>query len=278
MMNILGIDFEDWYHPHIVQKYLDDKKKQPTVIKGLDKILELLRINDTYATFFLVGQLLQYDGTILDKIISAGHEVGFHTMNHTRLDSPGFKEKFSDELEIFSKLTSGRSKGFRAPTFSLDFDTAWAIDYLVQHGYTYDSSVVPAKTSMYGVPSAPEHPYKISAREIDRNDDSSKLWEFPLAVGRFLGKKIPTGGGFFLRFLPTKFVIGNLKNYQKQKIPSTWYVHSWELVPELVPKIKMSPKDSFITYYNIQKTYERLGSILRNFEFTSFERYMAKYL
>ena len=40
-----------------------------------------------------------------------------------------------DELKQFSKLTGNKSKGFRAPTFSLDSSTSWAIDYLVEHGY-----------------------------------------------------------------------------------------------------------------------------------------------
>jgi polysaccharide deacetylase family protein (PEP-CTERM system associated) len=275
VMNILGIDFEDWFHPQLVQKYLDGKKRDPRVINGLDKILELLRLNDKYATFFVVGELLEYKPDILDKIVGAGHEIGFHTMYHTRLDSPGFKEKFHDEIVEFAKLTNGKSKGFRAPTFSLNYDSAWAIDTLVDHGYVYDSSIVPVKTSMYGFSKAETKPYKISSRSLEKNDPQGKLLEFPLLVGRFFGKKIPTAGGFYIRFLPLKIIKSSIDEYERQVIPSTFYIHSWELTPEFMPKIPMSVKDSFVTYHNIKKTLSRVDEILKNFEFTSFSRYIA---
>ena len=45
-MNLLGIDFEDWYHPELIKPYISGKDKNPTVINGIDKILELLRKNE----------------------------------------------------------------------------------------------------------------------------------------------------------------------------------------------------------------------------------------
>ena len=169
-MNLLGIDFEDWYHPELIQQHYQGSKKNPTVINGLDKILDWLQKNDTYATFFVVGDLLEFKPDMADKIIEQGHEIAFHTMSHTRLDSAGFKEKFPEEIALFGKLTNGRSKGFRAPTFSLNEDTSWAIDVLSEGGYQYDSSVVPAKSRMYGIPNAEIKPYKISSKSLGRND------------------------------------------------------------------------------------------------------------
>jgi len=169
-MNLLGVDFEDWYHPELVQRNIPQKKYTPTVIDGIDKILDFLRKNETFATFFVVGELLEYKPELLDKISDNGHEIAFHTMNHTRLSTVGFKEKFDEELMVFSRLTNGKSKGFRAPTFSLNHDTSWAIDVLAKNSYEYDSSVVPAKTSLYGIPNASRNPYRISSQSIDKND------------------------------------------------------------------------------------------------------------
>ena len=42
-MNILGIDFEDWFHPELIQKSEFKIEKEPKVIEGIHKILELLR-------------------------------------------------------------------------------------------------------------------------------------------------------------------------------------------------------------------------------------------
>jgi len=272
-LNILSIDFEDWFHPELIQKYLT-KKGEPKVINGIDKVLDWLRKTETYATFFVVGELLQFKPQLIDKILAGGHEIGFHTMYHTRLDAPGFKIRFDEELKAFDILTSDESKGFRAPTFSLSRSSAWVIDSLVKNGYLYDSSVVPAKTNMYGLPDAESRPYRISSKNLTQDDPQSKIMEFPLLTTRFLGKKIPAAGGFYIRFLPSKIINGAIETNEKKGIPSCLYVHSWELTPEFMPKIAMSFKDNFITYHNIENTLDKMTNILKKFQFTSFRRYL----
>ena len=273
-MNLLGIDFEDWYHPELMKPYISGKDKNPTVINGIDKILDLLRKNETLATFFLVGELLLVRPELQDKILDEGHEIAFHTMYHTRLDSEGYKEKFLDEIKNFEKLTSGKSKGFRAPTFSLNDTSSWAIDLLRKCGYQYDSSVVPAKGKMYGLPNALIEPYRISSSSIENDDPGSEMLEFPLLVTKFLGKKIPAGGGFYLRTLPMRIIKNAIRKYEDLNIPATFYIHSWELTPEFFPKIPMSKKDEFVTYHNIEKAYTKMDEILENFQFTSFSKYL----
>jgi peptidoglycan-N-acetylglucosamine deacetylase len=273
-MNILGIDFEEWFHPQLIQNHLDGLQKTPSIVKGIDKILDLLRKNDTSATFFVVGEILEHDNSILDKIVGNGHEIGFHTMHHKSLDSET-KENFSVEIKKFAKLTNGLSKGFRAPTFSLNYDSAWAVDVLADNNYLYDSSIVPAKTTMYGFSNAERKPYRISSTMLEKNNVDGKIWEFPLAVSKFIGKTIPTAGGFYLRVLPLKIIKNSIIDYEKQKIPATFYVHSWELTPELMPRIPMPIKDRFITYHNIEKTLSKLNEILKLFKFTSFEKYIS---
>ena len=276
-MNILGIDFEDWYHPELIRKNITlDEKIEPSVIQGIDKIIDWLRKNETLATFFVVGELLEFKPEIFDKIIENGHEIGFHTMYHTKLDNIGSKERFTDEIKKFEQLTKKKSKGFRAPTFSLNQTTSWAIDVLQKNNYMYDSSVVPAKTDLYGLPNAKNYPYKISSNSLEKNDENSEFWEFPLLTTRFLGKKIPAGGGFYLRFLPLKTIKHAIKSNEKDQIPATFYIHSWELTPEFMPKISLPVKDNFITYHNLNKALPKMTEIIQNFEFTSFEKYILK--
>ncbi|WP_428324979.1 polysaccharide deacetylase family protein [Nitrosopumilus sp.] len=275
-MNILGIDFEEWFHPELIQNVLTTEKKSFRVVNGLDKILEFLENHDTYATFFMVGEILKEFPEILDKIIDNGHEIAFHTMYHSRLDSDGFREKFAKELEEFAKLTNYKSKGFRAPTFSLNEKSSWAIDLLEEQNYLYDSSIVPAKSYMYGNPNALKTPYKISSSSLGSNNLEAKITEFPLMVTKFLGKTIPAGGGFYLRTLPLSVTKKALRDYEKQKNPGVFYIHSWELTPEFMPKIKLSTKNNFITYHNLEKTIVRMDELLSNFSFTSFERYIQE--
>jgi len=275
-LNLLGIDFEDWFHPELIQKVLTNEEKKPKVIQGIDKIIDWLNHHDTYATFFVVGELLEYEPEILDKIIENGHEIGFHTMHHTRLDTLNFKEKFEEEIKIFDKITSGKSKGFRAPTFSLNESSSWLIDVLESNGYQYDSSIVPAKTSMYGLPNAKKRPYQISSESLEYEDPKAIITEFPIMITKFLGKKIPAGGGFYVRTLPEKIVKNAIKDYEKNNMPATFYIHSWELTPEYMPRIKLSKKDNFITYHNLEKTLSKMDKILNEFSFTSFERFIEK--
>lgn len=275
-MNIFGIDFEDWYHPKLVQNHLGNQKKNPMVINGIDKILDLLRKNYTYATFFVVGELLEFKPEILDKILAGGHEIGFHTMYHTGLDFPSYREQFDAELKTFNKLTSGKSRGFRAPTFSLNFSTAWAIDTLEANNYIYDSSIIPIKSYMYGIPNGELGPYKIKSDSIDKNNNDGKIFEFPLLTTSLFGKRIPAAGGFYVRTLPIKWMFNAIGNYEKNRIPATMYIHSWELVPEFMPKMSLPFKGMFITYHNIKKAFPRMDLILKKFKFTSFTRYISK--
>ena len=275
-MNLLGIDFEDWYHPELVQKYVKDKKHEPKMFKGIDKILDMLRKNDTLATFFVVGELLESNPEIFDKIIENDHEIAFHTMYHTKIDSPDFKQSFHKEIAKFSDLTNKKSKGFRAPTFSLNETSSWIIDSLSKFDYVYDSSVVPAKTDLYGLPNAQSKPYRISSNSLEKDTVDGKLIEFPLLVTKFLGKKIPAAGGFYLRSLPMRVIKNAIKNYEKQRIPASFYIHSWELTPEYMPRIELPYKENFVTYHNINKAHGRMSELLKEFEFTSFSDYISQ--
>jgi len=273
-LNILGIDFEDWFHPELIQKYISDNNNEPKVIEGIDRILELLRVHDTKATFFVVGELLEFKPELLDMILENGHEIAFHTMKHTRIDSPNFKEKFQEEIKQFHKLTNGKSKGFRAPSFSLNTASSWLIDVLEENNYVYDSSVVPAKTSLYGIPNAEKKPYKISSKFLEGNSNDGKIIEFPMMVTKFLGKKIPAAGGFYLRTLPSRIIENTIKSYEEKNMPGVFYIHSWELTPEFMPKIKLSKKDHFITFHNIDKAFNKMEDLLEKFQFTSFEKFI----
>ena len=274
MKNILGIDFEDWFHPELIQKYVSKKDNQPKVIEGIDKILDLLRKKDTKATFFVVGELLEFKPELLDLILDNEHEIAFHTMKHTRIDTPNFKEKFQEEIKQFHKLTNGKSKGFRAPSFSLNTNSSWLIDVLEENNYVYDSSVVPAKTSLYGIPNAGKKPYKISSKFLEGNSNDGKIIEFPMMVTKFLGKKIPAAGGFYLRTLPSRIIENTIKSYEEKNMPGVFYIHSWELTPEFMPKMKLSKKDHFITFHNIDKAFNKMEDLLEKFQFTSFEKFI----
>jgi len=276
MMNLLGIDFEDWFHPELIQKHLKTKSNKPLLVDGIDKIIDWLRRNDTLATFFVVGELLEYKPDLLDKILENGHEIAFHTMKHKRLDVIT-QETFDEEIKQFSRLTNGKSRGFRAPTFSLNANTKWVINSLIANNYLYDSSIVPAKTKLYGIIDAEIKPYRISNNNLSRDDPDGRLLEFPLMITALFGKKLPVGG-FYLRVLPLSIIKKAIKQYDSANLPATFYIHSWELTPEFMPKISLPISSNFVTYHNLYKAMPKMDVLLKQFEFTSFEKYISKHM
>src|SRR5690554_7127094 len=73
---------------------------------------------------------------------------------------------------LFPYTTLFRSQpvlGYRAPTFSLVPATVWATEVLVEEGFAYSSSVLPAKNLLHGFPGAPserseEHTSELQSR------------------------------------------------------------------------------------------------------------------
>jgi hypothetical protein len=59
-------------------------------------------------------------------------------------------------------------------------------------------------------------------------------------------------------------------------MPGSFYIHSWELTPEFMPKLDLPFKDKFVTYHNLNKAYSRMSELLEIFEFTSFSRYITE--
>ena len=129
---------------------------------------------------------------------------------------------------------------------------------------------------MYGISDAEKKPYKIKSDSLSKNSKDGKIIEFPLLITKFLGKKIPAAGGFYLRTLPFRIIENAIKSYEKEKIPAVFYIHSWELTPEFMPKITLSKKDQFITFHNIQKTYDKMDKLLKRYDFTSFEKFIQE--
>ena len=273
MHNILSVDLEEWYHPEYVRgKALGNKQERIT--NSLDKTLDLLEEHDVDVTFFVVGELLEKHPEIVEKIKEKGHEIAFHGYSHEplgKLDA----ETFRSDTKMFSSLLKEKCLGFRAPSFSLNNETKWALKVLEEAGYKYDSSVFPAKTSLYGLSNAPTRPYKVSCESVVKEDKNAVLWEFPLLVCSFAGVRVPVAGGFYLRFFPVGIIKRAVKKANKQGFPAVLFVHNWELDPEM-PKLKLGLYRSFVTYHNIEKTGKKLNSLLSDLEFTSVRNFMEE--
>ena len=87
-------------------------------------------------------------------------------------------------------------RGFRAPIFSLTAATAWAYPVLRELGFSYSSSVLPAKNPFYGWPGFGPEPRLMEG-----------IWELPMSVARFGPYVVPPAGGVYFRVLPRPLVL-----------------------------------------------------------------------
>ncbi len=250
MRDALSIDLEEWYHPYEIQRsglaYDAAMQQAPAATHML---LEVLRRYGAKATFFTVGEVAQAHPRLIQAILNAGHELAFHGWTHTALWNLT-RESFSDETARFlawrdANFPGVAIEGYRAPTFSLDARTAWAVEVLQAHGFAYDASIFPARTTLYGVPEAPRAPYCIRADALTGAE--SGLLEVPMSVFSLGGLRAGFTGGLYLKALPLPVIRGLVARQHAQGIPAVFYVHPWETYPD-TPRLPMRRFSRLVLY------------------------------
>jgi len=260
-----SFDIEDWFHSEFVPEADRGSSTESIVERGTTRILDLLRASGARATFFLLGDVVRAHPALLRRIVDEGHEVGSHGVDHQplwRLDADALARQL-DEFRRLVERVLGRFPvvGYRAPSFSLDRTTAWALDVLRDQGYAYDSSIFPARVKLYGVAGAPVGIYRPARDDLARHDPSGALVEFPVAVGAAGPLRLPVAGGFYLRALPFslfRLVLGSIQ----QRRPVALYLHPRECVPESV-RLPLGASASLITYTGLAGVAGKLERLLR---------------
>ena len=269
MRNALSIDLEEWFHAELVRKRVTDDRPERRIEWAVEPMLVLLQRYDVRATFFVVGDVMRHHPGLVRRIYEAGHEIGCHGWSHRPLWTLD-PERFAWELQEFDRDASSvvpldEIVGFRAPTFSLDERTRWAIDILRAHGLRYDSSIFPMRTTLYGVDDCPPDPYRPTAQELTQDHPGEAFLEFPMTVYRVGGMHIPISGGFYLRATPFGILRRLLTAMNAQGHPFVIYLHPWE-ADRRTPRIKgASMFERFVTYYNAGSVLRKLETLLQRF-------------
>jgi hypothetical protein len=165
MINALSFDLEEWYHSELVE---GRRSNFSQATEATQPILDLLDRYQTKASFFIVGEVAEQNPDLVRSISQRGHEIGCHTFSHSllwRLDEGLFRKELVHFHFVIEKILGEiKIKGFRAPCFSLDNKSKWALKVLSDFGYQYDASIFPAKINpLYGIKGAPAQPYRISS-------------------------------------------------------------------------------------------------------------------
>lgn len=266
-----SVDLEDYYHAQLVREHTGKARLASRVEISTAPILDLLERHGVRATFFVVGEVARDAPRLIQRIVESGHEIGCHTDSHDPLWEMT-PESFREDIRRFKEAIKGAAgdvpvRGFRAPTFSLDGRTAWALRVLAEEGFSYDSSIVPARGPLYGCPGAPIEIYRPSTEDPRQKEPSGPVVEFPAPVVGFGRARFPVGGGIYLRALPFR-VYHALVRRVLRKRPFFLYVHPWETDPG-IPRIALPRFARWATYTGITGMLGKLERLLQSIRFTT---------
>lgn len=266
-----SVDLEDYYHPELIRRHAAPGACTPRVAESTAPILDLLDRHGVKATFFVVGEVCRSAPALIQRIVEAGHEIGCHTHTHLPLWEMT-PDSFRQELDDFKAALKDAVgdvpvRGFRAPTFSVDGSTAWALKVLSEAGFTYDSSIVPIKGPLYGCPGAPLAMYRPALADITKSDAGASLVEFPAPIAQVAGASVPVGGGFYLRVMPFAMYLHLVRRVLKVR-PFFLYVHPWE-TDVGIPRFRLPGFARWATYTGLKRTLSKLDRLLKQVEFTT---------
>ncbi len=222
-------------------------------------ILERLAAGGVRATFFIVGKIAEHNPALIRDIHRGGHEVASHGWDHRRVHHftpETFREDLRRSKGALEQLTGEAVAGYRAPTFSIMRDTAWALDVLAEEGFLYDSSIYPVRHDRYGVPGAPRTPFRARGREHD-------ILELPPATLRMMGFVLPMGGGGTFRLFPLFLMKKAIAQVGRVGAPPTamLYFHPWEFDAEQ-EQLPLGRLNGFRTYHGIGSSRGRFDRLL----------------
>ena len=84
--------------------------------KYTDEVLKILKENDACATFFLIGNKVEFYKDTLQEMLKNGNEIGNHSYDHkylTRLSESEFKEEIQKTQDVIKKITGFTPTLFR---------------------------------------------------------------------------------------------------------------------------------------------------------------------
>ncbi|MFX1487137.1 MAG: polysaccharide deacetylase family protein [Promethearchaeota archaeon] len=265
MKNVVSVDVEQWFHRRVFREHVRDTdvypKKSRHVVEATKKVLEIFNKYDKTTTFFILGEVAELLPELVKEIAEGGHEVAFHGYSHVGLHEVGrneFEKGVEKGVDRLYQISKQKVRGFRAPDFSLNNKTIWALKVINDNGFKYDSSLFPTITPQYGVHAGICHPYFPSLSDLTKEDPNQKIIEFPMLVRRVGVFRIPVAGGFYLRLFGPRFILEGMRNMNKQGYPAMCYVHPWEVYG--FPQINMPVHKKLYAYYKVPclRIFEKL--------------------
>lgn len=267
IVNALTIDVEDYFHvaalaPSIAPETWGEREYR--VERNTERLLALFAEKNLRGTFYVLGWVADRSPALVRRIADAGHEVACHGYSHRLIYTQSPEEFRAETLRakrLLEDTTGAAVLGYRAASFSITSQSLWALDVLIDAGFTYDSSIFPIRHDRYGIPGAAAEPGPVLA------PSGRAIVEFPMSAARFFGVRVPVSGGGYFRILPYWLTRAGLRQINtRAAIPFTFYLHPWEIDPGQ-PRVKVKAFSRFRHYTNLGRCESRLRRLLDQFAF-----------
>lgn len=263
--NAMTVDVEDYFQVQAFAGCIPRSawnEMTSRVEANTERILTLFSERGTKATFFVLGWVAERHRHLIRRIVAEGHELASHGFAHIPVHEQApdtFRSDVARTKALLEDTGGVPVKGYRAASFSIDQRTPWAFDVLAEAGYEYSSSVFPIVHDFYGMPDAPRFLFR---------PGSGRITEIPMTTFSLWGRNLPCGGGGYFRLLPyraSRWALRRVNSRDRQ--PSIFYFHPWEIDPEQPRVARAAPLKSRIRHYlNLSKTEARLRRLLTDFK------------
>jgi polysaccharide deacetylase family protein (PEP-CTERM system associated) len=274
-INAFTIDVEDYFQVEAMSSVIARdswSQREYRCEKNVARLLEMLAERNIHGTFFILGWIAERSPQLVRDIAAAGHEIACHGMSHKliyRQTPEEFRAETRKSKALLEDLTGQPVYGYRAASFSIVKSSLWALDELIDAGFTYDSSVFPIRHDNYGIPDAALAPYEIEA------PSGRKLVEFPMSIVNWGKVKLPVSGGGYFRIFPYWLTRKSLARInERERRPFVFYLHPWEIDPGQ-PRIAASLKSRLRHYTNLSRCEARLGRLLDEFAFAPMREVLS---
>jgi len=264
---------EDYFHASAFGKIAPPASwdRYPSRVElNTRRVIDLLAGLELRATFFVLGWVAQRFPALVREIRAAGHQLGCHSYAHRlayEMTPAEFRHDTRRALMAIEDAAGSAVRAYRAPTFSITHRSLWALDILLELGFTIDSSIFPTRNHLYGIPRAPRRPFRIRIQ-------GAELLEFPLPAVRIAGCGVPVTGGVYLRLWPTGVQFMGVKRMLKRSEPVIMYFHPWELDTDQ-PRLASPMGPKFYHYAGLNRTEARLRRLLSAFCFGTLQELAA---
>ena len=270
IVNAMSVDIEEYFQVGAFERTIsrgDWDAIASRVVSNTSRVIDLYGESDTKATFFILGWVAERHPDLIRRIVDGGHEVASHGYGHDRVTT-FTPEQFKSDLQHTKALLEAASgvavRGYRAPSFSICKDNAWALQVLADEGYAYSSSVAPFGTDHYGWPGFPRFAHRPVA--------GSDMIEVPVTTARIAGRLIAAGGGGFFRLLPYGLARWAIRQVNTDQQPAVFYFHPWEVDPDQ-PRVVGAPLKSKVRHYtNLHIMQDKLRRVLTDFRWDRLDR------